>query len=312
VRGRGRVQNSPAGDPRAPKYTFQSKNGVQPNSQLETLGQLDAAQTLKAHTLLPLAPSALTVSHSLPFSPIPDSQWRRRQQPDRRPSPIPGDGGDSSQAGVLPRGLDLPAASATPRGRPSPAAMASRPGQPPLGRTSPTARPERPRTVGPPQRWRRRWQPGPCTPARPAFPGGQACCSIGGLGGGRSGCGSPVARLWGSQHLGLGRREVGDSRCGRRSGGGCAGVGALADRAAEVREPGFRGPVGFRAPAGFGVGAEFPPEWDFGFGAGLLFGFRGRVRERSTRTRPAPLPSICGSFKKIHEKACNVVKRRRQ
>jgi hypothetical protein len=155
VRGRGRVQNSPAGDPRAPKYTFQSKNGVQPNSQLETLGQLDAAQTLKAHTLLPLAPSALTVSHSLPFSPIPDSQWRRRQQPDRRPSPIPGDGGDSSQAGVLPRGLDLPAASATPRGRPSPAAMASRPGQPPLGRTSPTARPERPRTVGPPQRWRR-------------------------------------------------------------------------------------------------------------------------------------------------------------
>jgi hypothetical protein len=72
---------------------------------------------------------------------------------------------------------------------------------------------------------------------------------------------------------------------------GDGGAAPMSGRAAApgIGDPGFGGPAGFGAPAGFGVGSAFSPEWGFGAGSGLLFGFRGRVRGSSTRPRPVAI-----------------------
>jgi hypothetical protein len=59
---------------------------------------------------------------------------------------------------------------------------------------------------------------------------------------------------------------------------------------------GSAGPRRVAGLHGFGSGCVFSPVIQFGFGSGLQFGFRVRVRGHCTRPEPAPLPSLCATI----------------
>jgi hypothetical protein len=60
---------------------------------------------------------------------------------------------------------------------------------------------------------------------------------------------------------------------------------------------GSAGPRRVAGLHGFGSGCVFSPVLQFGFGSGLQFGFRARVRGHCTRPEPAPLPTLPASWR---------------